>query len=553
MRRSLPIPRKILTFAVILWAFPLSAQVNQNELEQNQAPVSFISYEGPHARIETRAQIRNIGYVLGQAVRGGNNSPGTRSRYFAVHVTDSDGGGKLNADIFGLGYDTGVDHIRNLRLILQGYLEGAYLYSARDAALLAEYVTIYNAVYRGNWEYVSSRYGEPVAGRLDQERAGLSIRFDEWPGRTLIIIPTGTGTAGSLSALDTSVVSDSRVVEELRKDEDRGVEQRQDMVDLKEREAEEADSRAREQHREADEEQRHIDEERRQIEEERGQISQGRPAETARPASPARQEPAAETPRREQSPQTPPGEQTGEEKPAPPLTAEESPQTKQAREELDRREEDLDRRQEVVDQKREEARKNEELSGQKREEAREERESIAADQQALIDAGSSPEEEEGLITAILNSPDSPLGCFVYIGRNGEELRRSVVNTVHIRTILSAGGKIIAVAGENRGSGAVRLIEIDSRTLEMKAQGEDDIHPQSFLWTSGPDLYALTVSGGNTYLGRFNSSLALEARSRTPLHPFASLWFQDDLVLTQRSDGSALILNAQTLGEGPGGE
>jgi hypothetical protein len=532
MRYFLPIVRRILFLTGILLAFPLPAQVNQDELEQNQAPVSFINYEGPHARIESRAQIRNIGYVLGQAVRGGNNTPGTRGRYFAVHFTEPEEEGRLSADIFGLGYDTGVDHIRNLRLILQGYLEGAYLYSAEDAALLAEYVTIYNAVYRGDWDYISSRYREPVTGRLDRERAGLSIRFDEWPGRTLLIIPMGAGGAGSLSALDTSVVSDSRVVEELRKDEDRGVEQRQDMVNLKEREAEEAEQRAQDQRREAAEEQRQIDEERRQIEEERRETAQ---------AQPRQPEAAAEGPRREPVPQEQPaGEQ-------PPAGAEESPPREQAKEEQAGREEDLDRRQEAVDQKREEARRNEELAEQKREEARQERESIAADQQALIIEGS-PREEGGLIAAILNGPDSPLGRFVYIGREGEELRRSVINTVNVRSVLSAGGKIIAIAGENRGNGAVRLIEIDGRTLEMKAQGGDDIHPQSLLWTQGPDLYAITVSGGNAYLGRFNSALVLQARSQAPLHPFASLWFQDDLVLTQRPDGSALILNAQSLGE-----
>ncbi|MDR0641040.1 MAG: hypothetical protein LBG07_01105 [Treponema sp.] len=532
--------RKILFLTGILLAFPLPAQVNQEELEQNQAPITFINYEGPHARIESRAQIRNIGYVLGQAVRGGNNTPGTRGRYFVIHIPTPGEGGRLNADIFGLGHDTGVDHIRNLRLILQGYLEGAYLYSAEDATLLAEYVTIYNAVYRGDWGYIGSRYQEPVTGHLDRERAGLSIRFDEWPGRTLLIIPMGIGGAGSLSALDTSVISDSRVVEELRKDEDRGVEQRQDMVELKEREAEEAEQRAGEQRREAADEQRQIDEERQRIDEERQRIEeQRRIDEEGRETAQGQPSASRETPRE-------PGSRPAGERP--PVTAEESPQGEQAgEEELARREEDLERRQEAVDQKQEEARRNEELAEQKREEAWQEREDIAADQQALINEGS-PREEEGLIAVILNGPDSPLGRFVYISREGEELRRSAVNTVNVRSVLSAGGRIIAIAGENRGSGAVRLIEIDGRTLEMKAQGRDDIHPQSLLWTNGPDLYAIIASGGNAYLGRFNSALGLEARSQTALHPFASLWFQDDLVLTQRADGSALILNAQTLGE-----
>jgi hypothetical protein len=546
-----------------LLVLPLPAQVNREELEQGQTPLSFINYEGPHARIETLAQIREIGYALGRAVRGGNNTPGTRGRYFAIHLAEAGDGAGLSADIFGLGYDTGVDHIRNLRLILQGYLEGAYLYTAQDAALLAEYVTVYNAVYRGDWDYIGSRYREAVTGQLDRERAGLSIRFDEWPGRTLIVIPTGRGEAGSLSALDTSVVSDDRVVEEFRKDEGRGVESRQDMVELKEREAGEAEQRAQERRREADEEQRQIDEERRQIEEERRQIAQAQPPaqppQQPQPEPPPGAQPPAQPQSRQETP--PPARPPRQPEPAPeppqgagepareaePVTAEESPQTEQETE-LARREEDLDRRQEEADRKQEEARRDEEFAGQKREEAREDREGIAADQQALIDEGSPREEEGGLVTVILNGPDSPLGRFALIDQEGKELRRSTVNTVNARTVIAAGGRIIAVAGENRGAGAVRLIEVDSRTLEMKAQGDDDIHPQSLLWTNGSDLYAVTVSGGDAYLGRFNPALARQARSQASLHPLASLWFQDGLVLTQRPDGSALVLDAQTLGE-----
>jgi hypothetical protein len=531
--RFFPAARGLLFLFGILRALSLPAQVNQNELEQNQAPISFFNYEGPHARIETRAQIRNIGYVLGQAVRGGNNSPGTRGRYFVIHARGPEEGTKLDADIFGLGHDVGVDHIRNLRLIIQGYLEGAYGYSAQDAALLAEYVTVYNAVYRGNWEYISSRYKGPVTAELDQERAGLSIRFDEWPGQTLMLIPIGIGGPGSLSALDTSVVGDPRVVEELRKDEDRGVDLRQDMVDLKEREAEEAEQRAQELRQEAAEEQRQIDEERQQLEEDRQQAEQPRreQAEREQPGqAEARQEPGETEPGREAEP------------------ASQEPREPAAREEeLNRREEELDRRQEAVDQKQEEVRQNEEFAQQKREEAREEREDIAADQQALIDQGI-PLEAQGLITVILNGPDSPLGSFVRIDQTGKELRRSMINTVNARTVLEIDGRLIAIAGENRGSGAIRLIEADNRTLEMKAQGDDDIHPQSLLWVNGTDLYAITVTEGKVYLGRFNTGLERQARSEIQVHPFAAPLFRDGLILTQRPDGSALILNAQTLGE-----
>lgn len=532
--------RRFLAFGIILLvALPLSAQVNEDELERSQAPITFFNYEGPHARIETLEQIRGIGYGLGQIIRGGAARVGARNRYFVIHVTGPEEGSKLDADIFGLGYDVGVDHIRNLRLIVQGYLEAAYSYSAQDAALLARYITIYNAVYRGDWDYINGRYKGPVILELDPTQTGLSIRFDEWPGQTLMLIPLGLGQPNSLSAVDTSAVSDRLVVEEMRKDEDMGIEPRQEMVDLKEREAEEAEQRAQEQRREAAEEQRQIDEERRQIEEERRQIEQTRP-EPQEPPPPA--QPAQPT-----RPQQP--EQPGPRDQPPPAADSRQEEQDQRERELAEREEALDRRQEAVDEQREDARRDEELAEQKREEARQERESIAQDQQALINEEPRKESGPGIIAAIIETPDSPLGRIIRVSPDtGEEQGRSTMNMINIRTILNINGRIFAVAGENRTGAAVRLIEIDPETLDMKTQGSDDIHPQSPLWVSGADLFAITVVGGTPYLARFNYQLTRLARSSVALHPYAAVLFQEDRLLTQRQDGSALILNPQTLSE-----
>jgi hypothetical protein len=225
-------------------AAPLAfSQVNRDELS-NLGPVEFINYEGPYSRIETRAQIKAIGSSLGIMIRTGQSRAGGTGRYFVIHSVSPADGFKLDADIFGLGVDVGVDHVRNLRLILQGYLEAAYNYSERDAALLAEYITIYNAVYRGDLKYFSSRYKTPVMENVTQDKAGLSIRYDEWPGRTLMLIPLGMGSAGPLNTIDTSSLTDSKVTEQLRQEPDRSVDTRKDMVDLKERQSDQAGQQA---------------------------------------------------------------------------------------------------------------------------------------------------------------------------------------------------------------------------------------------------------------------------------------------------------------------
>jgi hypothetical protein len=495
--------------------------VNRAEME-NLGPVEFINYEGPYSRIETRAQIRAIGYSLGVIVSAGQTRAGGAGRYFVIHSVSASDGFKLDADIFGFGVDVGVDHIRNLRLIVQGYLEGAYGYSEKDAALLAEYITVYNAVHRGDMDYLGSRYKKTVMDNITADKAGLSLRFDEWPGQTLMLIPLGLQSAGPINSIDSSPLTDSRVQEQLRQEPDRSLDSRKDMVDLKERQADEAgqqaDARreairqeeqrqaqereqARQQEQQARQEQQKIEEERRQPGADRTALDQ-------------RQE---EAQKQEQD-------------------------ARQKQQELDQKQEQLEDEKARADQTRQ-------YGDQKAEEAQVERQGIARDQQELIDQAPPPAPAAGIPGAAIISPDASIGRVVKIDpATGKQTKQSVLNTVNARTLTLHNGKLIAIAGENRGSGAIRLIEINSDTLEMAKQGDDDIAPNSLLWANGEDLYAITTSGGSLYLARFNADLALEARSSVTVHPFASVTFGDGALITQLADGSAVLLNSGDLTE-----
>ena len=511
-------------FALILVLGPLSAihaQVDSGELQEGQAPVTFFNYEGPQSRVETRSQIRGIGFAAGRAVREGAANTGASNRYFVIHSVSDPEGAKLDADILGLGADAAVDHIRNLRLIIQGYLEGAYAYSERDAALLAEYITIYNAVFRGNWDFFGSRYKTAVIANLTRENAGLSTRYDEWPGRSLIVIPLQTAAAGSLSAIDTSTLTEGEVVDELRKEDDRGLDQRRDMVDIKEREADEAEQKAADRRRDADREEQAIDRERQenvrerqQIEEDRRQVQEDRDA----------------------------GKLSEEEA----RSAEEDLADREA--EADKKDEELDRREEAVEETREEAQKSEEFAEQKTAEAQQERQEIAADQQGLINDEAAAE-PAGILGMLLPNADSGLGRLARVDpASGRVIRSSAMNTINARTLVQADGKILAVAGEDRGNNAIRIVEIDPASLGMTKQGDDDIHSGSLLWVKGSDLYAIVSAAEGLFLGRYDTNLARLARSTVKVHAFAAVTFQDDVIATQNADGQAVILNSKDLTE-----
>ncbi|MCL2214156.1 MAG: hypothetical protein FWC06_02990 [Treponema sp.] len=537
-------PRILITIVLlIVLAISGYAQVNEDELSPLPT-VEFINYEGPHARVDTREEIRQIGVILGQQISDMGRgtalnainleerrtysyiyNTGAINRYYFIHSVSEPEDGKLDADIFGLGVDVAVDHIRNLRVIIQGYLQSAYDYSASDALLLAEFITIYNAVYRGNWNYFQNRYKTPVMDHLTRERVGLSIRYDEWPGRTLIVIPLGRG--GGLSSIDTAVLSDERVIEELRKEEDEGIPQRQAMIDLMEREAEQAEQQAQIIREQIRQEETQIAQERTEIQQERQQIQQERQAVQEQ-------------------------QQQGV------ITQEEARQTQQ---ELDSREDAVEQREQAAEQREEEVEEQreiavvlEELAEERAESAQEMRTEVAQDQQAAI-------ENQPLIRVVQETIAGVYGITIErtdptaMGRivrlnpaTGAELLRSSLDTVHVRTVTFISGRIIAIAGETRGSGAVRLVEIDQNSLEMTRQGNDNLRAGSLLWVAGNDLYAIIAEGSNYYLGRFNVNFALQARSTIAIHPDAGVTIQQGRLLTQRANGSPLSLNPADLTE-----
>jgi hypothetical protein len=466
------------------------AQVNRDEL-QDLPPVVFINYEGPHARVDTREEIRQIGVGLGRLMSGNTNA-GTSNRYFVTHCVSGAEGNKIDADVFGLGVDTGVDHVRNLRVILQGYLQTAYDYSDKDALLLAEYITIYNAVYRGNWDYFTTRYKSVVMNNLTKEKVGLSIRYDEWPGRTLMVIPLGIG---GLSSVDTSALTEPKVIEEMRKEDDQGIPQRREMVNLMEREASKAEQQAKIQRESIKEEERQLAQERQKVQEEQKQGL---------------------------------------------ITKEEA---KQAEEKIERKTEELE-------QKKEEVQKLEQVAEKKTEEAQTQRQEIAKDQQAAI-----AHDTSGVYGVIIEKTTPvTMGRIVRLNpADGKEIKKSPLNLVHVRSVVIVGGRVLAIAGENKGQGAVRLVEINPSSLEMARQGNDDIKAGSLLWVNGNDLYAIVVDleKNKYYIGRFNTNLEIQAISSVTVHPESSVLVQQGALLTQREDGSALLLNPADLTENLG--
>ena len=228
--------------------------VNKGELESAQKDqVQFENYSGPHAVIESRSAIMGIGTRLGEQVAKDVENPQSvepHAKYSLYHVVGGIDEKGLDADILFLNETAGVDHITNLRRIITGYLMAAYGYSQEDSETLAVFITVYNAVYRGLLSQFSSKYKAAVLTYLTEESVGLSTNWEEWAGKTQIVIPLGEISEEG-AVVETSEISDDKVIEAMRKDEDKSTEVREKMTDIKEKEAGNATEKAKAAQKEA--------------------------------------------------------------------------------------------------------------------------------------------------------------------------------------------------------------------------------------------------------------------------------------------------------------
>ena len=215
-------------------------EVDEIELQVSGGDaIQFENYGGPYAVIETADAIVGIGTALGREVAAAVETAATiqpAAKYTLIHAIDMQTQTGLDADILLLNETAGVDHIRNLRRIITGYLEAAYGYTRADAETIATFVTIYNAVYRKQLDNFTAKYKDIVLQYLSAEKVGLSTNWQDWAGNTQIVIPLND-VNGGLSAVDTTTISDENVVEALREEDGKGIEEREALADIKERES----------------------------------------------------------------------------------------------------------------------------------------------------------------------------------------------------------------------------------------------------------------------------------------------------------------------------
>ena len=341
---------------------------------------------------------------------------------------------------------------------------------------------------------------------LTADHAGLDLNYQNWPGKSQIVIPLSS-TTGGLGTVDTTVISDKEVIDTMREDEDMGIDDRKDLVDIKEREADQAEEKAAQAQQEATKETEKLREEQQELREVQKEATQ---------AQKEAQQAQKEADRK-------PNDEAAQQK------AEEAQQkAEEAQQAVEEQKEVVQEQQKVVEEKQQEAQEQQEIADQKRDEARADRAEIAKDQQQLIDQGRMSD-AAGVYG--LRHLDDTYSVMVKLNKeNGVLLNQSPVRVIRGRTLLPADENFMAIAGTNSGNGAVKVVLLDPVSMEIIAESAERAAENSVLVKDGDAYYAVIQDGGNWLVGKYNSKLQLQVKSKigvqqsTPISvPAGQLW------------------------------
>ncbi len=527
---------KFVKFAIALLislsttAFAL--EVDENELKSTGTidTVVFVNYTGPHAKIDSLNSIKKIGSDLGTVIAANPEkmtNTGDANKYSVIHAIDPSESGKLDADILLIGPNATVDHIKNLRYIIASYLSSAYGYSEQDAETVAVFVTVYNAVYRGNTEYFAKKYKNIVNSNLTADKCGLALNYKDWPGKSQIVIPL-YDVKGGLSSVDTSVISDKEVVKHMQEDDDKNVESRKQMVDIKEREAEEATEKAQEAQKKAVEEQKKLQEEKQKTQEVKKE------AETAKKEAEQAKKVAEENPN---------------DKKAQEEAAKKQEVAEEKQEELKAQEEKQAEQEEKTEEAKETAAEKQAVADKKTNEAQEERKEIAKDQQEVIEKAIKDAATPAVYGMELTDEDQLLSTLIKVNsQNGQIIKTSPVTYIRNRTMFQAGENFIAIAGENKGNGAVKLVLLSPDTMEITAESNEIVHENSVLIQDGTDYYCVIQDGKNWVLAKYDQELTLNLKSPVPLMSSTPVSITEAGILVTGAKGYVKLLDKSDLTE-----
>ena len=226
----------MLTFFFLIGLNPIySLWVDESEIKTDK-PVEFKNYSGEYNVSEEESEIRGIGKKLAEISIRNNEWFQYQMKYSIFHAILEKETNKLSADILSIDKQAKIKHINGLRLVLGSYLSKKYGYTEVEGKVLSIFLTYYNALNKGNMDLFKGKYNSVVLSNITIDNAGLSMYYKEWPGSSKILVPLILDNIKVIRPIDSTEVSENKIIEALRKNPDKGVEDRKELVNLKEKE-----------------------------------------------------------------------------------------------------------------------------------------------------------------------------------------------------------------------------------------------------------------------------------------------------------------------------
>ncbi len=562
---------------VILFIFIFSAsysyKVDVTELRESKK-IEFINYAGRHAAVYSPSQRRGIGRSLAE-ISDRNNQFYSYLSYSIIHAVDKNDTNGMDADIFSILRGAKIDHINSIRLILSSYLSSRYGYSSKNAETIAVFITYYNAVHRGDTAYFGDKYKKIVLNNISGDNAGISTLYSDWPGRTKMLIPlTDDLKRGDAGLLDTSEISGKEVVDELKNKEDKGVKERKEITEIKKKEIEESGKNIEEKKKEIAEKSAEIEKKEKQTEVKKSELEKTKKELTEKEKELEKEKESAKNIKDKDEKAKKESEIAQKEKEL--EKGKKEAQNKETR--IKKEEKETAQNKETLKKEEVKVNKEEQKTAKKEEEVKKETAEIKKDEKSVI-TEKSPEELKKK-SAELNQKELELT------KREEELKKSkpdrnifegklyylkiiqylpeghynnnlmtinpITKTVDLTSpfkdicghkfdVFKDGVVVIGYSSDNHAADHF-LVLLDSKTLELKDQGKDNIFWRSFVEIREDFIYAIILSKDVYYLGKFNEKLEKVAQSAEPLDPDTFISFYSDFIYVNGKDKKILVLN-----------
>ncbi|MEI8093201.1 MAG: P83/100 family protein [Spirochaetales bacterium] len=493
--------RAVCALFVVFVAGTLSAQnLAEDVLKGKEIQgIEFKSYVGPHKVIESRLAIQGIGTELGTQLKAGGTAADYGGKYRLTRLVDP-ASALLSADLFVLDATAGVDHIRNLNWILSAYLQQAFGYALADADLLADFITRYNAFYRGKTDYFPQYYSPLITAALvPPESAGLALDYRDWPGKTRMLIPLRSSLSkGVAGSVNTEEISNKAIVTDMGTDQ-AAIDARKKLADLKEGE---------------------IVQEQKAIAQKEATQTAATGGQTPKTNSSDPQTSAATSGTGTSAGTTPPNA----------VTSGAAASTAAAT--------DLGAAKAAV------AQRDQALQA--------ERKDIVAADQKKVDtpvAVVAPVKPLVLTPVVLVNESTKLGQVVLVDPAANKLwKKSDLNSVRAARVQVFGDGLLVTAGDTKGvNGAVRLVLLNKDDATVVLTGTDDVSPDAPVLVNGNQILTLTKGDkGSWVLGLFDAKLKTTAKGTDGLAASTAITVGPSGIFVQGTGGKLMLLDAKTL-------